>query len=50
MLTRLSLLGDCVAGVTVASIIIPQSISYATSLAKLPPITGLVCISFGDVE
>lgn len=35
------LLGDCIAGVTVASILIPQSISYATSLAKLPPLTGL---------
>ncbi|KIM31499.1 hypothetical protein M408DRAFT_260748 [Serendipita vermifera MAFF 305830] len=35
------LLGDFVAGVTVASILIPQSISYATSLAKLPPLTGL---------
>ncbi|PVF96042.1 hypothetical protein CPB86DRAFT_710075 [Serendipita vermifera] len=35
------LLGDCVAGITVASILIPQSISYATSLGKLPPLTGL---------
>ncbi|KAG8840483.1 hypothetical protein FRB91_006040, partial [Serendipita sp. 411] len=35
------LLGDVVAGVTVASILIPQSISYASSLAKLPPLTGL---------
>jgi hypothetical protein len=38
------LLGDCIAGVTVASILIPQSISYASSLAKLPPLTGLVSV------
>jgi MFS superfamily sulfate permease-like transporter len=34
--------GDVVAGITVASMLIPQSVSYATSLAKLNPITGLV--------
>ncbi|KAG8899229.1 hypothetical protein FRC00_001742 [Tulasnella sp. 408] len=33
--------GDAAAGITVASIIIPQSMSYATSLAKLDPTTGL---------
>lgn len=31
------------AGFTVASILIPQSVSYATSLAKMSPVTGLVC-------
>ncbi|KAG8917829.1 hypothetical protein FRC01_002180, partial [Tulasnella sp. 417] len=36
-----SLWGDAAAGITVASIIIPQSMSYATSLAKLDPTTGL---------
>lgn len=30
------------AGMTLAAILIPQSISYATSLAKLSPVTGLV--------
>jgi len=38
--TRLS--GDILAGLTVASMLIPQSVSYATSLAKLSPVTGLV--------
>lgn len=37
-----SLFGDIIAGITIASIIIPQSISYASSLAKLEPTTGLV--------
>ncbi|KIO30050.1 hypothetical protein M407DRAFT_20907 [Tulasnella calospora MUT 4182] len=36
-----NLWGDAAAGITVASIIIPQSMSYATSLAKLDPTTGL---------
>lgn len=31
------------AGLTVACMLIPQSISYATSLAKLSPTSGLVC-------
>ena len=34
--------GDFLAGLTVASMLIPQSVSYATSLAKLSPVTGLV--------
>ena len=34
--------GDFLAGLTVASILIPQSISYASSLAKLSPLAGLV--------
>ncbi|KAI0087124.1 sulfate anion transporter [Irpex rosettiformis] len=33
--------GDIIAGITIASILIPQSVSYATSLAKLSPVTGL---------
>ncbi|TCD66273.1 hypothetical protein EIP91_001602 [Steccherinum ochraceum] len=33
--------GDVLAGITVASMLIPQSVSYATSLAKLSPVTGL---------
>lgn len=35
--------GDFLAGMTVASMLIPQSVSYASSLAKLSPVTGLVC-------
>lgn len=34
--------GDFLAGLSVACILIPQSISYATSLAKLSPLAGLV--------
>ena len=34
--------GDFLAGITVASMLIPQSVSYASSLAKLSPVTGLV--------
>ena len=37
--------GDFLAGLSVACILVPQSISYATSLAKLSPHTGLVCCS-----
>ena len=37
-----SLGGDVLAGVTVAAMLIPQSVSYATSLARLPPTAGLV--------
>ncbi|TFK28916.1 endoplasmic reticulum protein [Coprinopsis marcescibilis] len=33
--------GDFLAGLTVGCILIPQSISYASSLAKLSPVTGL---------
>ncbi|TFK83243.1 sulfate anion transporter [Polyporus arcularius HHB13444] len=33
--------GDFLAGITVASMLIPQSVSYASSLAKLSPVTGL---------
>jgi hypothetical protein len=34
--------GDFIAGATVACMLIPQSVSYASSLAKLSPISGLV--------
>ncbi|KAF8514018.1 sulfate permease [Hysterangium stoloniferum] len=37
--------GDFLAGVTLACILVPQSISYATSLAKLSPLTGLFSAS-----
>lgn len=37
-----SLGGDILGGLTVASMLIPQSVSYASSLAKLSPVTGLV--------
>ncbi|KAI0733717.1 sulfate anion transporter, partial [Fomitopsis betulina] len=33
--------GDLLGGLTVACMLIPQSVSYATSLARLNPITGL---------
>jgi MFS superfamily sulfate permease-like transporter len=43
----LSRLGvDIVAGLTVASVLVPQSISYATSLARLSPVVGLVRFLF----
>ncbi|KAG5717290.1 putative sulfate transporter, partial [Termitomyces sp. T112] len=38
--------GDLLAGLTVASILIPQSISYATSLAKISPLAGLFSSAF----
>ncbi|EKM81234.1 hypothetical protein AGABI1DRAFT_112909 [Agaricus bisporus var. burnettii JB137-S8] len=37
--------GDVLAGLTVASVLIPQSVSYATSLAKISPVTGLISAS-----
>ncbi|CAA7260456.1 unnamed protein product [Cyclocybe aegerita] len=37
--------GDFLAGITVASMLIPQSISYASTLAKLSPVTGLFSAS-----
>lgn len=40
-----SLGGDFLAGLTVACILIPQSVSYGTSLAKLDPTAGLVRLS-----
>ncbi|KAG2739753.1 hypothetical protein P692DRAFT_20387782 [Suillus brevipes Sb2] len=40
-LISVSLGGDLLAGVTLAAMLIPQSVSYGTSLAKLSPTTGL---------
>ncbi|KAH7098285.1 sulfate permease [Auriculariales sp. MPI-PUGE-AT-0066] len=40
------LLGDVLAGLTVGCILIPQSISYATSLAHLSPLAGLYSAAF----
>jgi MFS superfamily sulfate permease-like transporter len=37
--------GDLLAGLTVAFLLIPQSISYATSLAHLSPLSGLFSAS-----
>jgi len=46
----LSLLGgDITAGLTVACMLIPQSVSYATSLAKLSPVTGLFSASIPPI-
>ncbi|THU89763.1 sulfate anion transporter [Dendrothele bispora CBS 962.96] len=40
-----SLGGDILAGATIASMLIPQSVSYASALAKLNPVTGLYAAS-----
>ncbi|CAK5275870.1 unnamed protein product [Mycena citricolor] len=37
--------GDVLAGLTVASMLIPQSVSYATSLAQMSPLSGLFSAS-----
>jgi hypothetical protein len=36
--------GDFLAGLTVACLLVPQSISYALSLANMNPVTGLVSL------
>ncbi|KAE9403295.1 hypothetical protein BT96DRAFT_493832 [Gymnopus androsaceus JB14] len=41
--------GDVLAGLTVASMLIPQSVSYASSLAKLSPVTGLFSASIPGI-
>ncbi|KZP08943.1 sulfate anion transporter [Athelia psychrophila] len=41
--------GDLLAGFTVASMLIPQSVSYASSLAKLSPVTGLFSASIPGI-
>ncbi|RDB25013.1 hypothetical protein Hypma_007463 [Hypsizygus marmoreus] len=47
---NISLLGgDVLAGVTVASMLIPQSVSYASSLAGLSPLTGLFSASIPGI-
>ncbi|KAH7883305.1 sulfate transporter family-domain-containing protein [Phlebopus sp. FC_14] len=46
----LSLLGgDVTAGVSLAAMLIPQSVSYGTSLAKLGPTTGLFAASIPPI-
>ncbi|KAG5638446.1 hypothetical protein H0H81_012663 [Sphagnurus paluster] len=49
LLTINRLGGDILAGITVASMLIPQSVSYATSLAKLSPLTGLFSASIPGI-
>ncbi|ESK97250.1 endoplasmic reticulum protein [Moniliophthora roreri MCA 2997] len=41
--------GDILAGFTVASMLIPQSVSYASSLARLNPVTGLFSASIPGI-
>ncbi|KAJ7496666.1 sulfate anion transporter [Mycena latifolia] len=41
--------GDVLAGLTVASMLIPQSVSYATSLAQLSPLSGLFSASIPGI-
>ncbi|KAF8630886.1 hypothetical protein AX17_005244 [Amanita inopinata Kibby_2008] len=41
--------GDFLAGLTLASVLIPQSVSYASSLAKLNPVTGLFSASIPGI-
>ncbi|KAF7315049.1 Sulfate anion transporter [Mycena indigotica] len=41
--------GDILAGLTVASMLIPQSVSYATSLAQMSPLTGLFSASIPGI-
>ncbi|KAG1738204.1 sulfate transporter family-domain-containing protein [Suillus lakei] len=41
--------GDLLAGVTLAAMLIPQSVSYGTSLAKLSPTTGLFAASIPPI-
>ncbi|KAF5355089.1 hypothetical protein D9756_005571 [Leucocoprinus leucothites] len=41
--------GDVLAGLTVSSMLIPQSVSYATSLARLSPVTGLIAASIPGI-
>ncbi|KAG2339548.1 hypothetical protein BDR05DRAFT_891545 [Suillus weaverae] len=41
--------GDLLAGVTLAAMLIPQTVSYGTSLAKLSPTTGLFAASIPPI-
>ncbi|THG99691.1 hypothetical protein EW145_g7217 [Phellinidium pouzarii] len=41
--------GDFLAGISVACILVPQSISYATSLARLSPLAGLFSASIPGI-
>lgn len=49
ILPLISLGGDFLAGITVASMLIPQSVSYASSLAQLSPVTGLFSASIPGI-
>ncbi|KAI9475898.1 MAG: sulfate transporter family-domain-containing protein [Benjaminiella poitrasii] len=43
-------LGDCLAGITLACLLIPQALSYATALCKLDAIHGLYGIAFPAIS
>ncbi|CEP15668.1 hypothetical protein [Parasitella parasitica] len=43
-------LGDCLAGITLACLLIPQGLSYATALCKLDAIHGLYGITFPAIS
>ena len=38
--------GDCLAGITLSCLLIPQALSYATALCKLEAVHGLYGIAF----
>ncbi|KAF8756746.1 Sulfate anion transporter [Rhizoctonia solani] len=46
--TFVQLLGDFAAGLTVASLVIPMSMSYASGLARLDPLAGLISAAVQD--
>lgn len=48
--TRQLFMGDCVAGITLACLLIPQGLSYATALCKLDAIHGLYGIAFPAIS
>lgn len=43
-------LGDCLAGITLSCLLIPQGLSYATALCKLDAIHGLYGIAFPAIS
>ncbi|KAI8983687.1 sulfate transporter family-domain-containing protein [Pilobolus umbonatus] len=43
-------MGDCVAGITLACLLIPQGLSYATALCKIDAIHGLYGIAFPAIS
>ncbi|KAI9164460.1 hypothetical protein H9P43_008311 [Blastocladiella emersonii ATCC 22665] len=47
--SRADLVHDAIAGSTVAFVLIPQGLSYASSLAKLEPVVGLYTAAFAVV-
>ncbi len=48
--SRQLFLGDCLAGITLACLLIPQGLSYATALCKLDAIHGLYGIAFPAIS